>query len=439
MSFLNIRLLMIVLIAFVGFSSPLLAAPSQSVFDNGAKAFNRGDYSAAVNYFKKAEEQGMKSPSLYYNLASSYYKLAQYENAKTYFNKVRQYKKMQSLAEYNLGLIALKANDKASAKKMFSNVSANSNDKKLAALSQKNLKRMQTKPRQNWLTKKWSVYVSGALGYDDNVNFAPLGIANEVSSRFSEVSASVDYLFSGDRRNGWLADAYFYSIKYYDVESPTLGLTNIYDEYEYGAGIKKAIKLNKDWQTNYALNMSKINYAGEDYQSIIKLSAQAKNNLSRNERLYFRYAYEDIKSDKDIFDYLEGWRQKLRAEYRLYRKQDNARIYYELELNNRNDLSLASGLYSYSPTRHTIRGRYTSILSREWRLIGDLAYRASDYPVTASQDRQDDRLRAAAYADYRITRDIKFRAKVDYTDNRSTEEIFAYKRTVYSLGLSAIF
>jgi len=138
-------------------------------------------------------------------------------------------------------------------------------------------------------------------------------------------------------------------------------------------GVKKNLQLGQSWQTNYTLDMNKIKYGGEDYQSIIKLGAEARNSLSRNERLYFRYAYEDINSDRAIFDYLEGWRQKLRAEYRLYRKQDNTRLYYELELNNRNDLTVTSGVYSYSPTRHTLRGRYTSMLSREWHLIGDLS------------------------------------------------------------------
>jgi len=79
------------------------------------------------------------------------------------------------------------------------------------------------------------------------------------------------------------------------------------------------------------------------------------------------------------------------------------------------------------------------MLSRNWHLTGDLAYRASDYPTTPNQDRQDDRYKAAVYADYRFTRDIKLRAKVEHTNNRSTENIFAYKRTIYTVGLNALF
>ncbi len=431
MRFTKIRLLFVILMALTGFSSSLMAASSQDVFKNGTEFFKRGDYSAAVKSFKNAEASGMKSPALYYNLASSYYKLGEYDKAGAYFNKVRKYKDMQSLAEYNLGLVALKKNETKTAEKWFNSVVKNSKDGKLVVLAEKKLRTVKPRKKASWVSKKWSAYLSGALGYDDNVNFAPLGITSEKSDSFSEVVASVDYLFSGDRKNGWLGEAYFYNINYFNE--------NLFDEYEYGVGVKKNLQLGQSWQTNYTLDMNKIKYGGEDYQSIIKLGAEARNSLSRNERLYFRYAYEDINSDRAIFDYLEGWRQKLRAEYRLYRKQDNTRLYYELELNNRNDLTVTSGVYSYSPTRHTLRGRYTSMLSREWHLIGDLSYRASAYPVTTSQDRQDDRFKAAAYVDYRFAKDLKFRAKLDYTDNRSTENIFAYKRTVYSLGLSALF
>ena len=431
------------LMALTGFSSPVLSATqtlaqasSQDEFVKGTEYFIQEDYATAVEVFKKAEAQGMKSPALYYNLASSYYMLGEYEKSREYFNKVRKHKEMQYLAEYNLGLIALKQDDKKSAEQWFTNVTNNSKDKKLVVLAEKKLKEIQSRKiaaqeKPQWVTKKWSAYLSASLGYDDNVNFAPLGITTEESDSFTDIFASVDYLFAGDRKNGWLGELYFYDINYLNE--------NLFDEYEYGAGIKKYLQLSQNWQTLYSLDMSKINYGGEDYQTIAKIGAEARNSLSKDQRLSLRYAYEDINSDNTLFDYLEGWRQTLRAEYLLYHKLDNSRFYYELELNNRNDLSLDSGDFSYSPTRHTFRGKYTSVLSREWQLIGDLSYRASDYPATANQDRQDDRVKAAIYADYRFSRSFKLSAKVAYTDNRSTDDIFTYNRTVYTLGFSALF
>lgn len=439
MNAINNKLIFVLLMALTGLISPaILAAPavSQDAFKKGTESFRQGNYAAAVRTFNKAEAQGMSSPALYYNLASSYYKLGEYRKAKEYFNRVRKYKGMKYLAEYNLGLVALKLKDKKTAKKWFSSVAKNSKDKKLVFLAEKKLKEIT--PRKaaaqktpKWVTQKWTTYLSASLGYDDNVNFAPLGIAAKRSDSFYEIVASADYLFTGNRKNGWVGEAYFYDIDYFSE--------SLFDEYEFGAGIKKHLQLNRDWQTQYTLDMSKINYGGSEYQTIAKIGAEARNSLSNKERVYLRYAYENINSDNPLFDYLEGWRQKLRAEYRLYRKQNKSRLYYELELNNRNDLRLVSGDFSYSPTRHTFRGIYTSIFSPEWHLIGDLSYRASDYPATANQNRKDDRIKAAVYADYRFNRDLKLRAKVEYTDNRSTDDIYDYKRTVYTLGLSALF
>ncbi len=371
MNSINNKLYMAVLVALISFSNPVISvaqtlaqtpaqADSQDEFKKGAKSFTEGDYAAAVKAFKKAEVQGMKSSALYYNLASSYYKLGEYEMARQYFNKVRKYKDMQYLAEYNLGLIALKQDDEKTAGKWFTSVAINGKDKKLVALAEQTLKEISqekivAEKKPQWLSRKWSAYLSASLGYDDNVNFAPLGITAEKSDSFSEIFASADYLFSGDRRNGWLGEVSFYDINYLSED--------LYDEYEYGAAIKKYLQLNHNWQTQYSLDITRINYGGEDYQTITKIGGEARYSLSNNEQLNLRYAYEDINSDNPLFDYLEGWRQKLRAEYRLYHRQNYTRFYYELELNDRNDLSLTTGDYSYSPTRHLLRGQYTSVFS----------------------------------------------------------------------------
>jgi hypothetical protein len=428
--YINKRALWAVFFVLSGFSFSVFAA-GENEFNKGADFFNEGHYADAVKQFKNAETQGVKSAALYYNLASSYYKLGDYEKSREYFDKVRRYREMQYLAEYNLGLIALKQNDTKTAKKRFTAVKKNSTDEKLVSLSKKQLKEIRRLRKTKRTTKKWSVYLSAAFGYDGNVNFSPLGISAERSDSFSEFLVSADYLFSGNKKNGWSSDVFFYD-KNYRKES-------LFDEYEYGAGIKKYLNIDQNWQTQYVLNIIKINYADEDYQTIAKIGARAKYSLSRNERIYLRYGYEDITSDNVIFDYLEGWRQKIRADYRLYNKKDVSRIYYELELNNRNDLKTSIGEFSYSPTRHTIRGKYTRVFNPKWHLTGDLAYRISDYPATANQDRNDNRIKAALYADYRFDRTFKLRAKVEHTDNSSTEDVFDYRRTVYTVGLNKLF
>ena len=241
----NIKLLILAIVVLSGISLPVLSADTataESAFNLGTESFAKKDYSSAVKAFEQAEANGMKTPALYFNLASSYYKAEQYEKARENLLKAREYKEMRDLADYNLGLVAINLNDSKTAEKLFTGLVKNSSDKKLVALAERNLIKIKPGPRPlpPWMTKKWSAYLSASLGYDDNVNFAPLGITNEISSSFSDFLASGDLLFSGDRINGWLAEAYFYSIKYYDVDGP---ITDLYDEYEFGIGIKKNMQI----------------------------------------------------------------------------------------------------------------------------------------------------------------------------------------------------
>ena len=174
---------------------------------------------------------------------------------------------------------------------------------------------------------------------------------------------------------------------------------------------------------------------------MIKLEARGKRKISKTERIYFRYRYEDIASDYINYDYLEGWRQKLRLEYRQYNRTNIGQLYYELELNDREDyVSTTTGdEYSYSPTRHTLRGKYTEFLDKNWRLTGDISYRMSDYPATSTQDRNDDRWMLATYLDYRFDKSTRLRTKLQYSDNQSTEDLYDYDRVILSVGINKLF
>ena len=81
-----------------------------------------------------------------------------------------------------------------------------------------------------------------------------------------------------------------------------------------------------------------------------------------------------------------GWRQRAQVRYYRNTEQSRQQLYYELELNKRNELVASDGgfSYEYSPTRHTLGGKYTHKFSGKWYLTGDLAYRVSDFPASAT-------------------------------------------------------
>ncbi|MGD2118456.1 MAG: tetratricopeptide repeat protein [Chromatiales bacterium] len=410
--------------ALVFLSSSMIYASAETDFEQGVKAFKAGDNSAAVDYFESAIRQGMDSVALHYNLASSYYKLGKYELAKKHFGIVHQTPEMRDLAEYNLGLIALQEKQWQQARDYFNAIVTRGSDKKLTALSEKQLARLSRKD------KTVQAYGFVNLGYDDNITSASDDSVLNQAEFFYDLYGSVDYLLAGNRNDGWLVDASVYRIDYQNIDTT--------DENQYAVGLKKTFALG-NWDNSVRLKLNKSTFGEENFQSSAMLDLRGQTNLSRSERLYLRYRYEDIRSDKLIYDYLEGSRQRARIEYRNFSRRNLKQIYYELELNNRGTLTTASYAYDYSPTRHTLSGKYTHYLNDEWSLGGDLSYRFSDYPSSATIDREDEQWRLGLSADYRIDKTLKLTTRLQYIDNSSTEDRYEYDKSVFRVGLSKSF
>ncbi len=271
---------------------------------------------------------------------------------------------MEDISDYHLGLIAIKEKDGKLARGHFNAVIASDRDEKLVKLSQKHLAAFTKKE------DRWNSYIAFNLGYDDNISSVSGDSVLDIADSFYELYASTDVLLSGRRTDGWLAGASVYGIEYTDTD------TN--DQYNFSLGLKRAMKFD-DWDTTTHLTLAKSTYGGDDFQTITKLDVLARKPISKREKIYLRYQAEDMRSDNSLYDYLEGWRQRGRVEYRNYSASNIKHIYYELELNDRGELVTLTDSYDYSPTRHSVRGIYTQIINKRWWLIGDLSYRFSDF------------------------------------------------------------
>lgn len=421
---LSVSLLMVALMLF----SVEAGASARLDFDQGKTHFNAGKYQKAVDYFERARRQGLKSISLYYNLASSYYKLGDYDNSRRYFQALVEIPKMKVLAHFNLGLVAKKTGDYAAAKSYFQTVLNTSRDQKLVTLANAELNKLAVISQPKDPAKPWTGYASVSAGTDSNINIAPEGGApSEVDDSFMDGYLLLDYMLDGSRASGWQSDAVLFRRNYMD--------SNLYDESQIGIGVKKLQQIN-NWSTYYQLHMDEFTYGGEDYQSILKFEAYGRNRLSKEESYVLRYSLEKISSDNAVYDYLDGNRQKFRAEYRLYGNRDNQRYSYEYEMNSREDTSTTS----YSPTRHGLRAVYTRYIGRMWSVAGDLGYRLSSYSDPGSTpDRDEARSRAAINLDYRINKSLKLRTQASYTKNDSDNNFYDYDRTLIRLKLSKMF
>jgi tetratricopeptide (TPR) repeat protein len=405
------------------FSSELLAT-AESEFELGVESLKAGDNVAATTYFESAMKQGMDSVALQFYLASSYYKLGRYKDSKKYFKLVHQTEEMRDLAEYNLGLIAIREKDGSLAHRYFNSIASTGKDEKLIRLSKKHLIALSKKE------DRWKSYLSFNLGYDDNISSVSGDSTLDVEDTFIDLFASVDLLIAGKRKDGWVADAFLYGIDYSETDTS--------DENKYALGLKRSMKL-KDWDSSIHLSLLKSTYGGDDFQSITKLDFKGRKPVSKSESIYLRYRAEDIRSENPIYDYLEGWRQRAKVEYRNYSQKNIKQIYYELELNNRGELVTPIFAYQYSPTRHTVRAAYTYIVKKQWWLNGDLSYRISDYAASSTIDRVDNQWMLALSTDYRFDRTFKLTAKFQYSDNTSSVDRYTYDKSVIKIGLSKLF
>lgn len=410
--------------ALIFLCSSELLATAESDYELGVVSYKAGDNGKAVMYFKSAMEQGMDSVALQYNLASSYYRLGRYEDAKKYFKLLNQTEAMRDIAEYHLGLIAIKEREGSLARRYFNSVATTGKDEKLIKLSNKQLSALEK------AEDRWTSFFSLNYGYDDNISSVSGDSVLDRADNFYQLLASADLLISGRRVDGWTADASLFGIEYSETD------TN--DEYHFTLGLRRAIKL-EDWYTSAHLNFSKSTYGGDDFQRITRLDILGRIAVSKRQRIHLRYQAEDIRSDNVIYDYLAGWRQRARVEYRHYAQNNTKHLYYELELNNRGELVTSDGTYEYSPTRHTIRGLYTHTINNHWWLTGILSYRISDFSPTPTIDREDDQWKFALSTDYYFDRTFKLTAKYQYTDNASTIERYAYDKSIIKVGLSKLF
>lgn len=405
------------------FSSELLATAA-SDYELGVASYKAGDNALAVTYFESALKQGMDSVSLKYNLASSYYKVGRYEDAKKYFKLLNKTVEMRDIAEYHLGVIAIKEKERAQARRYFSSVVNSGKDEKLVKLSNKHLVALVEKK------DRWKSRLSFNLGHDDNISSVSEDSVLGTADSFYEISASSNVLIEGRRKYGWLADVAVYGIKYSDIDAN--------DQNAFALGIERTIQF-AGWDTGAHISVSDITYGGDDLQTIAKLSFRGRKQMSKNEWINMRYRYGYIKSDQTIYDYLEGWRQRVSFEYQYLTKKNITQLLYEFELNSRGELVTSIGTYEYSPTRHTVRGIYTHLINKQWWLTGDVSYRFSDFEALQTIDRDDDQWLFALSTDYHFDKTFKLTATYQYTDNLSTLDQYSYDKSVIRVGLSKTF
>lgn len=416
-------------------------------FDHGIKAAATGDYAAALQYFKKAQQAGLDTAALKYNLGVSYYKLGQYESARKFFLELTNVPTFEQLAYFNLGLIANKQKDEAAAIRWFQRAYRGLSSEKIRKLSAVALDRLGVTARNTRRSPPgWMGVVSSSLTYDSNVLLANndlVGVTSE-SDTAVNVSAFAGRWLKGNMNNGVRITLGANLRKYSKL--------NQNDDSQLSAVVLRYDRLG-DWKMRLGGGWDEIYFNGSEYQRLVSADVRGRKDLSQSNQLRLRYKLSRILATDAVFDYLDGWRQQFRVGLRQQHESVKIRYYYQLELNNRQDrYGTSLPFTSYSPTRHTLRATGWWTLNNQWNTRLDARFRYSDYNkanvrlvggVNTNEHREDSQVRLSARISRQFEKRWDVHAQYSFTRNDSTIDSIAesrsYDRSVIDAGVSWSF
>lgn len=416
------------------------AGPEQDYFKAGIQASEQGDYDNALQLFKKAEQGGLDTAALKYNIAVSYYKLKQFENARLIFVELTDVATFEQLAYFNLGLIANQQKDERAAIAWFQRAYRDVSSKKVQALAGEALKRLGALPRQTRrFSPAWSGFLSSSLAHDSNValvNDSLNGVTGE-SDTVVDLSAYAGRWLKGDMRSGVRMSLGANLQKYSSL--------NQNDYSQLDARVMRYDRLG-DWEMRIGGSWDEVYFNGSEYQRIVSADVRGRIVLSEKNQVRLRYKLSRIQATDAMFDYLDGWRQQIRASLQQRFGNDRVRYYYQLELNNRNDrVSTIDPFISYSPTRHTLRATGWWEMATKWRTRLDARYRFSRYNDEnvlfggITEQREDNQLRLSARLSRLFARRWEVDAQYTFTTNDSTVDLNSYDRSLVEIGVTWSF
>ncbi len=437
-------------------SDAATAGTANQYFDDGVRAAQQQQYKAALKAFENARQAGLDTPELDYNVAVVYYQLGKYEHALDRFQRLTDDPQYAAVAYYNLGLISLKQGDVAGAKKHLTTAHDLAADENLKALSLLALQRIGEKPAEQSPFSEWAGLVSIDAGYDDNVALIDedLDQSNGIGDANLEVFATANRMLWGSVENGVHFDG--------NVDVLKQQSESDYDYSQWHLALSHEGIFNR-WETRVRTGIDRTRFGNADFQQLLSLELRTERAIGASTGIEVRYKYVDIddRSPGGEYNYLEGNRQQLRLRLKDLWGDVSLKFSYELQYNDRNDLSYsvadtsqttAEVYKSYSPLRHSAQISVDVPLKTVATLSFDAQYRYSYYgdPNTvvitndntgaviesASLNREDQRYRVNIGMAYHLSRSWDLFADYEFTKNDSNLEGSDYDRTLVRAGIT---
>ena len=405
--------------------SILSAAASAAVSEDwaaGKQAFRNGDFESALVYFESARDAGKQGPAVHYNIAVSQYRLGRYRAARETFELIaQQFPQMRGLAEYNIGLTAVRLGDTNDAAAHFRKAyDLSQDDQILRILASTQLRELEPEVRT---AAQWTGAVGMRAGSDDNVALldqAGLAGGTTTDSPMAELFASITGPWSG--RNGLRVEGGAYLVKYMDADD--------FDQTHLSGGLSYEWRPS-NWRLQFGIQASTGAIGGDAFDRKAGPKVRVVRYLSRNANIDFRYRYDDVTEADSIWAGLAGSRQIIDTRYRWYRDGHYLQLRYALETNDRLDPGM-------SPDRSRFQVDYRYQPERGFGFEGGLVFRNSDYDgLPTPREEELTTLRGAVTYMFRNN----WQGHIEYRNvsNDSTDPSFAYDRGVLVLGAFKFF
>lgn len=413
-------LLLAASLALVCISSPAGAADPNQTFDSGTAAFAETDYLRALAYFKEARDSGLQTAAVDYNIAVCYYRLGDYSHAAVEFASIAErYPEMRGLAQYNLGLVALKESDQAAAEAYFRQALSNSDDETVRYLARRQLG-MQDAAAS---TAQWFTLVDARFGYDDNVLLLDEEISlpdgRSTESSFTELLA---YVTGPLKASGFRFDGTAFVVRYPSAsvfDQTMLRVGGVY-QWQWGA-----------WQAEIGPHVSHTTLDGDTFEERTGAGMRLRRDIGAHTALGIRVMHDEVSEGDPRFASFDGSRSWL--ELRLDRRLPQGRVSlaYATEENDRRAASV-------SPERDKLSLRYRRSLNAVWLADLQLAFKESRYGEL-TVPRVEDLTELGVELTRSFDRDWQLNGGLSLADNDSAVATVEYRRARYSMGFAKQF
>ncbi|RBP26432.1 tetratricopeptide repeat protein [Marinobacter pelagius] len=413
--------------------------PAQADFRRGVELFQQGDLKAARQRLEAARAAGLDSMTLHYNLGVVYYRLGQLDAAEESFARLLS-SPHETLARYNLGLIALARNDEPVARDYFLSVIESDGPDKLQDLARARLADMgrqvavsDRRPRR--------LYLAASGGYDSNIAGLPETATTREGGLFLDAVVAGSARLHGDRSSGWDLEGAFFGRDYPDDDDYNTKFLQgklAWSEQDAGLSRQLGAVLSQSW---FGPDAFETRYGVEGLMAWTRCPVALPIDDCD---VSLAAARVDGGSSFEAYD---GQWYRLRARAGRWLGAWNLEGKYLWELNDRSDLTSGSQFVSVSPQHHAVEGvaRYSVWGDLVLGAMGGFRYSRYQDPhrllegdMVVVERRTDRRWETGTFAEYGLSRRWLLRGEWLFRDNSSEIDSYSYQRHTFMVTLEGV-